>query len=95
MFIIFLKFSENKAMAAEFMVAHSAWIQQGVDDGIFLVVGSLKLQGGGCIVAHENNRELLEQRVNDDPFVQENIVSAEIIEFTPSRAKKELDFLIK
>jgi uncharacterized protein YciI len=95
MFIIFLRFSDNKAMATEFMAAHNTWIQQGINDGVFLIVGSLKPNGGGCIVAQEINRELLELRVSEDPFILENIVSAEIIEFTPSRASKELDFLIK
>lgn len=95
MFIVFLKFSENKAMAAKFMAAHNDWIQRGVDDGIFLVVGSLTTLEGGCIIAHATERKVLEQRINDDPFVQENIVSAELIEVSPSRVDERFNFLMK
>ena len=43
MFMVLLKFSENKAQASQFMEAHNAWIKQGFDDGVFLLVGSLFL----------------------------------------------------
>ena len=42
MFVILLKFSDNKSDAPKFMEAHKAWIDQGLSDGVFLVVGSLK-----------------------------------------------------
>ncbi len=94
MFVVFLRFSENKAMAPEFMAAHNSWIQQGMDEEVFLLVGSLKPQSGGCIITHETDRELLEKRINADPFVRENIVSAEINEINILRADKRLNFLI-
>lgn len=93
MFIILLKFSSNKARAAEFMDGHKAWIQKGFADGVFAVVGSLQPEGGGAVLAHGINREALEVRVQEDPFVAEKVVDAEIHEIAPSRVDQRLDFL--
>ncbi len=94
MFIILLKFSENKAKAKEHMEGHNAWIKKGFDDGVFLLVGSIEPAQGGSVFAHNVSLEELEQRVNDDPFVSENVVQAEIIEVSPKKADERLDFLV-
>ena len=94
MFIVLLKFSGNKAQAGQFMEAHNTWIQQGFDDGVFLLVGSLQPNLGGSIVVHNTALSELQERVNQDPFVAENIVSAEILEITPAKADTRLDFLL-
>jgi len=94
MFIVLLKFSENKSQAGQFMEGHNEWISRGFDDGVFLLVGSLQPSLGGAIVAHNTSLPNLQNRVNDDPFVTKNVVSAEIIEITPARANEQLKFLL-
>jgi uncharacterized protein YciI len=94
MFIVLLKFSGNKSQASRFMEGHKEWIKRGVDDGVFLLVGSLQPNLGGGIVAHNTSRSDLQSRVNGDPFVTENVVSAEILEITPSQADERLEFLL-
>jgi uncharacterized protein YciI len=94
MFIVFLKFSDNKGQAGQFMDGHNAWIKRGFDDGVFLLVGSLQPNLGGGIVAHATSRENLQARVNEDPFVAHNVVTAEIVELTPARADERLSFLL-
>ncbi len=94
MFIVLLKFSSDKGQASQFMEGHKEWINRGFDDGVFLLVGSLQPNLGGGIVAHNTSLSDLQRRVNDDPFVSENVVSAEILEITPSRAEERLDFLL-
>lgn len=94
MFVVFLKFSDNKANAGQFMEGHKAWIKRGFDDGVFLVAGSLQPNLGGAIVAHDATLADLQSRVNTEPFVAENVVKAEILEFTPSKAGPRLDFLL-
>lgn len=94
MFTVLLRFSENKAKAPEFMEGHKAWIQRGIDDGIFLVVGSLQPNAGGAILAHATSLPELQARVNEDPFVAERVVSAEILEITPARTDARLSFLM-
>lgn len=94
MFIVLLEFSDNKAQAGQFIEGHKEWIKQGLDDGVFLVVGSLQPNLGGGIVAHNTTLPELQSRVNKDPFVIENIVNAEIIEITPSKVDERLQFLL-
>ena len=94
MFIVLLKFSENKGQAGQFMDGHNDWIKRGFDDGVFLVVGSLQPQLGGGIVAHNTSLTDLQTRVDNDPFVIEKVVSAEILEITPAKADERLNFLL-
>ena len=94
MFMVLLKFSAQKGHAGRFMDDHKDWIKRGFDDGVFLVAGSLQPNLGGGIIAHNTSLPELESRVNDDPFVAEDVVRAEILEITPSRADARLDFLV-
>ena len=94
MFIVLLKFSGNKSQAGQFMEGNKAWIKRGFDDGVFLLVGSLQPSLGGGIVAHNTSLPDLQSRVNDDPFVAENVVTAEILEIEPSRVDERLKFLL-
>ncbi|PYE87244.1 YciI family protein [Phyllobacterium leguminum] len=93
MFIIFLRFSDNRAQAAQFMEGHNAWVKRGFDSGIFLLAGNLQPNAGGAIFAHNIDREALDMLVQEDPFVAERVVSAEIHEVTPGRVDERLLFL--
>ena len=95
MFIIQLKFSDNKSQAGQFMEGHNAWIKRGFDAGVFLLVGSLQPNLGGGIVAHNTSLSDLQNRVNQDPFVEERIVNAEILEITPVKTDERLAFLLE
>jgi uncharacterized protein YciI len=94
MFVVLLKFAANKAQAGQFMEDHKAWIRRGFDDGVFLLVGNLQPSLGGGIVAHGTSLSDLQSRVNDDPFVAANVVSAEILEIAPSKTDERLNFLL-
>lgn len=93
MFVVLLRFSSNKAQAGQHMDGHMQWLKRGFDDGVFVLAGSLQPDLGGGILAHNTSRPELQNRVNDDPFVAENVVSAEILEITPSRTDERLAFL--
>ena len=94
MFVVLLKFSNNKGQAGQFMEGHNEWIRRGFDDGVFLLVGGLQPNSGGGIVAHNTSLADLQTRVNDDPFVAAKVVSAEIIEITPAKTDERLNFLL-
>ncbi len=94
MFVILLRFSSNKVQAGQFMDGHKEWISRGFEDGVFLVVGSLQPNAGGGIVAHNITRSDLQSRVSEDPFVAENVVSAEILEIDPAKIDERLEFLL-
>jgi uncharacterized protein YciI len=93
MFIVLLKFADNKD-AARFMDGHKAWIRRGFDDGVFLMVGSLRPNLGGAILAHNTSLSDLQKRVNDDPFVTQKIVSAELLDVAPSKTDERLARLL-
>ncbi len=95
MFVVLLKFSDKKGQADQFMEGHKEWIKRGFDDGVFLLAGSLQPNLGGGIVAHNTSLPDLQSRVNADPFVAENVVDAEILEFTPAKADARLNFLLE
>jgi len=94
MFVVLLKFATNKGQAGEHMDGHNAWIKRGLDDGIFLLVGSLRPNQGGAIVAQGISLSDLQNRVDDDPFVAQDVVSAEILEITPAKTDARLAFLL-
>jgi uncharacterized protein YciI len=93
MFVVLLKFSNNKGQASQFMESHNAWLKQGFDDGVFLLAGTIQPKLGGGILAHGVSLPELHARVGDDPFVVHDVVSAEILEITPGRTDARLDFL--
>lgn len=95
MFIILLKFTSNIARGSQVMADHKEWIQRGFSDGVFLMVGSLPSGMGGGILANNISLDDLRTRINEDPFVVENVVVPEIIEISPSRTDDRLDFLLK
>ncbi len=95
MFVVFLRFSAQKDRVSEFMDGHRAWLSQGFEDGVFLVAGMLEQGQGGAIIAHGESREALEARVEDDPFVQGQVVAPEILEVDPARADERLQFLLE
>ncbi len=94
MFIILLKFSENKSKAGDYMEDHNNWVKRGFEDGVFLLAGSLQPSLGGSVFAHNTSMIELQERVNDDPFVAEDIVKAEILEIDPKKADERLSFLV-
>lgn len=94
MFIVLLKFSDHKSRAGEFMEDHNKWIQQGFDDGVFLLVGSIEPGVGGTIIAHNTSMADIKSRVGDDPFVKQQIVYAEIMEISAKKVDDRLAFLV-
>lgn len=94
MFIVFLRFSAARDQAGRLMQSHKDWIQRGFDEGVFLLAGSIQPQAGGAILAHGVTFDALQERVNRDPFVTEDVVQAEIVEVSPSRADERFGFLL-
>ena len=94
MFIVLLRFSDNKANASQFMEGHKEWLRRGFDDGVFLLAGSLQPNLGGAVVAHDTTLADLQGRVDTDPFVAEGVVKAEILEIAPAKADARLNFLL-
>jgi uncharacterized protein YciI len=94
MYVVFLRFSAGRDQAGRLMQAHKDWLQCGFDEGAFLLAGSIQPQAGGIILASGVTLAQLEDRVCNDPFVMEDVVQAEIVAVTPSKADPRLAFLL-
>lgn len=94
MFIVMLKFSQNRDRLRDFLDAHKVWLKQGYDSGVFLLSGSLQENSGGVVLAHKVSLAELQVLVKQDPFVREKIATAEILEVTPSKVDERLKFLM-
>jgi uncharacterized protein YciI len=94
MFTILLRFSKNRDKAGALMAVHNDWITRGLDEGVFLLVGSLQPRAGGFILATNTTRSELQARLSQDPFVAHDVVSAELLEVSCSKADPRLGFLL-
>jgi uncharacterized protein YciI len=94
MFIVLLELSINRGQSQRHLPGHQQWLQRGFDDGVFVLAGGLEPRLGGAIVAQASSRSELERRVEADPFVAEKVVSARILEISPSKADERLQFLL-
>lgn len=94
MFLVLMRFASNRSQAGQLMQGHQEWIRRGFDDGVFALVGSIEPEAGGALVAHSISLPQLQDRVDADPFVVEGVVSAEILEITPSLTDTRLAFLL-
>lgn len=93
-FIVLLRFSDNKAAAGQHMPGHQEWIKRGLEDGVFLLVGSIQPGLGGALLVHNTTPDELHKRVEEDPFVAQDVVTAQIIEIAPGMADERLAFLL-
>ena len=94
MFIVSLKFTRKTAPAAELRRRHRAWIERGIDAGVFVLAGALESGEGGIILARDTSRAALRRRLAQDPFVAKNVVTVEILEVSPVFAVEPLRFLL-
>lgn len=94
MFIIFLKFSANRSSAGRYMDGHNAWLREGFEQGVFVLSGSIQPTAGGAVLAHNTTAEQIQAMVDADPFVAEDVVTAEIVEVAASKSIPALEFLV-
>lgn len=95
MYIIFLRFGPHRSQAGQWMAGHVQWIQRGLDEGVFLMAGSLDDAQGGVVLAANMERAEVQRRVEQDPFVVHQVVTADIHAVAPSRMAPGLAGLLR
>lgn len=93
LYVVLLRFSSNKAQAADHMAGHQEWIHTGINDGVFHLVGSIQPGLGGAVIASGVSPEDLRARIDADPFVVHDVVTAEIIDIAPNVTDSHMAFL--
>lgn len=56
MFVVLLRFAENKHLASEHTTGHNDWVRKGVDDAVFMLTGSVSGGQGGAILPRPHPR---------------------------------------
>jgi uncharacterized protein YciI len=95
MFIVLLKFSNNKKSAPQHMANHNIWITAGIDAGTFLLAGSLQPGLGGALIAHNISMDELLHTLSKDPFVAHDVVKPEILEIIPAKMNPHIEAILK
>ncbi len=93
MYFILLTFSTNRDQLVAHLDGHKAWLEQGFNDGVFIMAGSITDGEGGAILAVGEDETALMERVAKDPFVVAEVVEPEIIGVSPTMMDSRLDFL--
>ncbi|CUH81027.1 YciI-like protein [Tritonibacter multivorans] len=94
MFFILLRFSIHADRVAEFLEAHTAWLAQGFEEGVFLSAGAMSDGDGEAILAVAEDLAAVEARVARDPFVIEGVMEVEITGMAPTMLDDRLSFLL-
>lgn len=94
MYIVFLRFSHNRAQAGQWMAEHNKWLAEGFESGGFIIAGSLENSQGGVLITRDMDQSALLEKVRQDPFVVHAVVAAEIHGFKPSRLAEGLGSLV-
>jgi uncharacterized protein YciI len=94
LFFILLRFSIQPDRVAELMDAHTAWLAQGFEGGLFLTAGAMSDGDGEAILAVAEDLAAIEACVAKDPFVIEGVVEVEITGVAPTMLDDRLGFLL-
>lgn len=94
MFIIILTYKVPIEQIEYYLENHVLYLKEQYKAGNFLVSGRRVPRSGGVILAKMNNKNELEDLLNQDPFKQNNLADYEIIEFSPTMTCEKLNFLI-
>lgn len=95
MFVVKINYLVELAEIDKYVQSHRDFLDLHYQSGLFLASGPMMPRTGGIIIALGNDRDKLEQTLEDDPYNQAGIVNYEILEFTAVKSHPELKTLIR
>lgn len=90
MFVILLNYNKPPPETGSLLEEHRAFFERSFASGHFLVSGRRMPYAGGVILAKADSRAELEQIIRSDPYVREQLLEFEVIEFTPLMTAPDL-----
>ncbi|TCW28651.1 YciI family protein [Gulbenkiania mobilis] len=84
MYVITLTYTAPLEMIDAALPGHVRWLEAAYADGVFLVSGRRVPRTGGVILARPCARDVLEQRLAEDPFAKAGLARYDILEFIPT-----------
>ncbi len=93
MFVIELTYVKPLDEVDKYLPKHVDFLKKQYDAGFFLASGRKVPRSGGVILARADNRQVMEDILNEDPFRVNGVAMYEITEFIPTMTAAELSFL--
>ncbi|MGH3390317.1 MAG: YciI family protein [Actinomadura sp.] len=90
MFLVLLTYLAPEEEVLPLRPAHYEFVDKLFAEGILLLGGRRVPATGGFMLAGEVGRELLADRLAADPYLVAGLVTHEIVELMPTRARPEL-----
>jgi uncharacterized protein YciI len=84
-YVLLVNYTADLAAIDAEMPAHQRFLDQHVASGEFLVSGPRDPRTGGVILAHTISDARVAQIIATDPFLQQGLVTYEVIRFHPTR----------
>ena len=94
LFIIELSYKVSLDKIDQYLQDHRAFLYKYFANNTFVVSGRKEPRTGGIIIAHVDNRAILEKIIVEDPFHQHQLADYSIIEFVPTLYAKDIEALI-
>ena len=95
MFIISLSYIAPLSQVDNYINEHIEFLNKQYILGNFYLSGKKVPRSGGVILAKSNSIDALMEIIELDPFKRENLASYEVTKIIPTKASKELEFLIE
>ncbi|MDE5817050.1 MAG: YciI family protein [Helicobacter sp.] len=83
LFVLLIQYTAPLERIDSVLAQHRGFLQTGYDKGFLLASGPRTPREGGVIIGKFADRAAAESFSKQDPFVQQNLVRYEILEFTP------------
>ncbi|MFF7236495.1 YciI family protein [Streptomyces collinus] len=90
MFVLELSYTAPLDAVDAVLPAHSAWLDQQYEKGLFLASGRKNPRDGGVILAVAEDRARIEEAVAGDPFVVAGVCAYRVTEFIATKTAPEL-----
>ncbi|MFA3843611.1 YciI family protein [Streptomyces aureus] len=95
MFVVILNYTAPLEEIDRHLEAHNAWLEENFAAGHFLASGRQDPRTGGLILARGSDREELVRILALDPFGQNKVATHTVIDWRPSRASAEAQWLLQ
>lgn len=95
MYLALLRYKVPRDVIDLHLEDHVAFLKEGYAKGLLIVSGKMMSAKGGVILSSLTHRGDFEQFLRKDPFIQHDLVSYEVIAFTPSRFHPDFASFVK
>ena len=95
MFIISLTYKVSLERVEQYIPEHIVFLDEQYTQGNFLLSGRKEPRTGGVILADVASKNELIEILKQDPFQREGLADYDITQMVPTKAAKQLQFLLK